>query len=118
MNAAINLAATHADMKNYDAALPLMTENLERRRRLQGDDSADTLISMTSLAALHDNMGRHDLALPLYRDALQRGRRVLGNRHPRTLTTMQNMGHSLCCGGDTSTGIELLEEAVARSMLF
>jgi hypothetical protein len=58
-------------------------------------------------------MGRHDLALPLYRDALQRGRRVLGNRHPRTLSMIQNMGHSLYSSGDTATGIELLEEAVA-----
>jgi hypothetical protein len=51
----------------------------------------------------------------LYRDALQRSRRVLGNRHPNTLHAMQNMGYSLCCGGDTAAGIALLEEAVAGS---
>jgi hypothetical protein len=70
---------------------------------------------MGNLAMLHNDMGRHDLALPLYRDALQRSRRVLGNRHPNTLHAMQNMGYSLCCGGDTAAGIELLEEAVAGS---
>jgi hypothetical protein len=105
-------------MENYDAALPLMTETLERMRRLLGDDSANTLLAMRNLANLHAEMGRNDLALPLYRDALQRSRRVLGSRHPDTLNTMQSMGGLLCklgdeLGDDTAAGIELLEEVVA-----
>ena len=40
---------------------------------------------------------------------------MLGNQHPGTLSTMQNMGRSLCCGGDIAAGIALLEEAVAGS---
>ena len=110
MDSVNGLAATHADMENYDAALPLMTENLERTRRL-GDDSRRTLIAMGNLAGLHDNMGHRNLALPLYRDGLQRSRRVLGNRHPQTLYTMENMGRWLCLVGYIAAGIELLEEA-------
>jgi hypothetical protein len=90
-----------------------MTENLERMRRLEGDDSVNTVSSMAYLADLHGRMGRVDLALPLLRDVLQRKRRVLGNRHPSTLITMTLMSQSLCLGGDTAAGIELLEEAVA-----
>jgi hypothetical protein len=43
------------DMENYDAALPLMTENLRRKRRLLGDDSQSTLASVRNL------VGRTDL---------------------------------------------------------
>jgi len=102
-------------MKHYDAALPLMTENLERTRRLLGDDSADTVISMNNMADLHDSMGHRDLALPLFHDTLQRSRRVLGNRHPYTLDTMARLGNSLvlCGESERAEGIALLEEAVA-----
>ena len=114
MAAVSNLAVTRMDMKNYAAALPLMIETLERRRRLKGDDSANALLSIGNLAELHNKMGHHDLALPLCRDGLQRSRRVLGDCHPVTLHTMHQMGVVLCSGvSDSAAGIALLEEVVA-----
>jgi hypothetical protein len=100
------------EMKNYDAALLLMTENLEQMRQLEGDN-VSTLTMMTNLAELHCRMNRQDLALPLLRDTLQRSRRVLGNHHGITLLAMQMMGQSLHVAGDTAAGSALLEEAVA-----
>jgi hypothetical protein len=43
------------DMENYDAALPLMTENLRRKRRLLGDDSQSTLASVRNLVGRTDH---------------------------------------------------------------
>ena len=62
---------------------------MERRRRLLGGASADTLSSINLLANLHTEAGNHAAALPLYEEDLAGSRQTLGPSHPDTLIAMQ-----------------------------
>ena len=53
----------------YAEAEPLLEQALTERKRLLGDDDAETIRSMSSLAVLYADQGRHDEAeTPLPRD--------------------------------------------------
>ncbi|HTS83450.1 MAG TPA: serine/threonine-protein kinase [Myxococcaceae bacterium] len=73
----------------YSRAEPLLGKALETRRNVLGEESPDTLVSMTHLAALEEAEGRLADAEKLERTAVDRGRQVLGPDHPTTLTAMK-----------------------------
>jgi eukaryotic-like serine/threonine-protein kinase len=76
----------------YSRAQPLLERAVETRRRILGEESLDSLISMTHLAALYEAQGRFADAEKLEQAVVERARRVLGPLHPTTLTAMKVLG--------------------------
>ncbi len=60
-----NLASLFQCKGEYDRALPLFEECLEKLKRLFGDDHNETLRLLNNLASLFDKKGEYDRALPL-----------------------------------------------------
>jgi tetratricopeptide (TPR) repeat protein len=71
--------------RNFDKALPLYHECLEKRKTLLGENHPDTLTSLNNLAGLYNDQGDSDKALRLYEECLKRSQSVLGENHPETL---------------------------------
>ena len=68
-----------------------MTDTLERRRRVLGEDHPSTLHSANNLAA-DLRLGEVEAARDLDQDTLERRRRVLGEDH-RSLAIREEPGH-------------------------
>ena len=79
------------DQGEYDRALPLYEDCLEKRKRILGDDHPHTLDSINNLADLLQDQGEYDRALPMFEDCLEKRKRVLGDDHPHTLKSIQNL---------------------------
>jgi tetratricopeptide (TPR) repeat protein len=77
------------DQGEYDRALPLLEDCLEKRKRILGDDHPDTLVSISNLADLLQDQGEYDRALPLLEDCQEKRKRILGDDHPDTLISIQ-----------------------------
>jgi tetratricopeptide (TPR) repeat protein len=87
----------HISFKNkgeYDRALPLYEECLEKRKRNLGHDQPKALKSLNNLALLFKNKGKYDRALPLYEECLEKKKRVLGVDHPKTENVQSSRN---CC---------------------
>jgi tetratricopeptide (TPR) repeat protein len=97
----------------YRQALALEEAALTGRRRVLGDDHADTLGSMNNLAetrrALGDLQGAHDL----HQQTLAGSRRVLGDDHPDTLSSMNNLALTRRALGDLQGAHDLHETTLA-----
>src|SRR6185295_9586158 len=72
----------------YDKARPLMQSALNTRRRVLGEEHADTLLSLNNMGDLLDNQGKFADAEPFYRSAFEGRRRALGAEHAETLSSM------------------------------
>ena len=68
----------------YDCALPLYEECLEKRKRILGDDHPDTLISLNGFAFTLFLKGECARALLLLEESLARAQAALGDNHPDT----------------------------------
>ncbi|MFQ5717954.1 MAG: tetratricopeptide repeat protein [Acidobacteriota bacterium] len=77
----------------YAPATPLLSDALQTRRHLLGDDHPDVLRSMQQLGILYYQQGRFDEAEPLLADALAKRRRVLGPEDPDTLDSMNSLAN-------------------------
>ena len=75
----------------YDLALPLSIDCLDKRKALLGLDHADTLDSMNSLAVLYYKQGKYQEAEALYLECVQRQKTTLGLDHPLTTKTISNI---------------------------
>jgi tetratricopeptide (TPR) repeat protein len=65
---------------------------LEIRRRVLGEEHANTLISMNNLAVLYGKEGKWAQDEPLLSGAVNVQRRVFGDEHPNTLHFASNLG--------------------------
>ena len=89
-------------------------DTLARRRRVLGDDHAQTLASALNLASDLRRLGEVEAARALDADTLARLRRVLGDDHPRTLTSASNLAVDLERLGDQHAAAELRAEVRHR----
>eukprot|EP01045_Picozoa_sp_COSAG04_P021517 COSAG04_NODE_2323_length_4332_cov_8.915595_5_plen_133_part_00 len=78
-----------------------------------GNDSAETMISVSQLAAVHQLSGHTEAALTLFEEDLAFSRCTLGDRHPDTLTACHNLGLCRCEVAGAGAGLALLREAAA-----
>ena len=92
-------------------AEPYCREALESRRRVLGDEHADTLISINNMGFLLQAQGKLAEAEPYCREALGGCRRVLGDDHRITLMSISTMGSLLHAQGKPVDAIALLEPA-------
>ncbi len=92
------LATDYGDLGDYQRALHHSQQELPLRRRIQGPDSPDTLITRYDIAFWTGESGHPAEALQLSQQLLPDMERVLGPDHPRTLTTRSDVafwtGHS------------------------
>jgi tetratricopeptide (TPR) repeat protein len=87
------LGLAYLDAGRLDLAIPLLTTNLEHRRRIMGKDYVDTLDSATALAAAHLNAGHTIQALARVHINLHScRRRFLREDHPTTLAARNLQG--------------------------
>jgi eukaryotic-like serine/threonine-protein kinase len=94
VEAAIRLTIgwTYYQLGEYPAAQPHLERALELRRRVHGDEHADTLEAMNKLAGVYLAQGQFAKAASLLARALEVSRRVLGEEHPDTLDNMGALG--------------------------
>lgn len=85
---------------------------LETRRRLLGDEHADTAESMNDLGELRYEQARLEEAETLWRQALAVRRSRLGEESAAAAETLNNLGNLLRRKGDLDEAQEDLEEAI------
>ena len=85
------------------------------KRRLQGDDHLNALISATHLAIDLRELGEVRAARDLDQDALVRYRRVLGEDHPETLRSANDLAADLHAVGEVRAARDLNQDTLARS---
>jgi hypothetical protein len=98
----------------YEAALVLDQENLDRRRATLGPDHLDTLMSANGLAVTLSALGRSAEARDLHLDTLERLTRTLGADHHQTLRTAYNLAGQFRALGDLDLARQLGEDTLAR----
>ena len=87
----------HALAQDYDrlgdahSALHHCQQELPLRRRIQGVDHPDTLVTRSNIATRTGECGHHAEALRLFQQLLPDQERVLGPDHPGTLVTRSNI---------------------------
>jgi hypothetical protein len=89
-------------------------EVLERRRRVQGANHPDTLISYNVLAFVLRRQDKQKEAEPYVRQALELARRALGQDHQDTFVYIHNMGMLLREEGKLAEAEPYLREVVER----
>ncbi|KAF4633228.1 hypothetical protein G7Y89_g4890 [Cudoniella acicularis] len=75
----------------HDEAERTVSQVLEIREKVLGQEHPDTLASMNNLALMFSNQGRWKEAEELGIQVLEMTKRVLGREHPDTLMSMNNL---------------------------
>ena len=109
-----SLAVLYKNLALYEAAQPLQERALAIRRRLLGDEHAETLESQGAMGDLLRAQGKLAEAEPFVRSALAGYRRLLGEDHLLTLAALNNMGYLLHLQGKSGEAEPLLREALER----
>ena len=78
--------------EKYEEAVNQAVQALEFAQNKFGDESQQTVISMSMLAGYYSNLGYPEEALPIYNQALMLAKKVLGEDHLETLQIMKDMG--------------------------
>jgi len=86
------VASTLEALGRLGPAMAPQAEALEIRRRLLGDEHADTLESLSTMGRLLVAQGRLVEATPYYRSVVDGRKRVLGDDDVNTLIAINNMG--------------------------
>jgi len=88
----MTIGNTFSKLGNYPAAQSQFERALEIRRRILGEEHADTLVSMNNLAGAFRDQGEFARAEPLLVKTLEMNLRIHGNDDPDTLLSMNNLG--------------------------
>jgi len=106
------LAAGYAQLGDFRHALPHGQQELPLRRRVQGADHPDSLITRSNIAHWTGQCGDPAGALRLLRELLPDQERVLGPDHPDTLGIRSNIAYWTARCGDPAGALRLLRELV------
>jgi tetratricopeptide (TPR) repeat protein len=85
------IGRTYLELGLYRAAQRQVERALELRRRLLGEEHADTLTSMNSLVRIERAQGSYAEAEPLAAKVLEGRRHLLGAEHPDTIRSMSGL---------------------------
>lgn len=85
------LALTLEDSGDFDGALELLNEVLERDRARSGSD-VHVALDLGQIAGVLSSQGEFEKAEPLYLEAIELQRRALPPNHPELATTLSNLG--------------------------
>lgn len=122
----LTIAQAYVALGRLSEGEGLLKRVVDERRRLTGEDSADTARALHELASVYILQNRPDEALPLYQRAVAIFRRELGNDHgdtlsgvggassPFTLTVMRKLAQLLHTQGRDADAAPIAREAVAN----
>jgi tetratricopeptide (TPR) repeat protein/tRNA A-37 threonylcarbamoyl transferase component Bud32 len=110
------LADRYRALGLYEAEVPLRARILEIRRRVLGDQHADTLTSINDMGDALLAQNKSSEAEPYYREALEKRRRFLGAEHQDTLASLSSTGLLLHRQGRLDESESYLREARERSL--
>lgn len=91
----------------------LLRENLELRRRLQGEGHEEVAGTLNNLALVVKTLGRYAEAETLYAQTLELGRRLFGDDHPAVAVALNNLAEALRAQGQCARASGLYREALA-----
>jgi hypothetical protein len=111
---ASQLATAYRFLGQYQQARQLDEDILIRRRRILGDDHAETLASASNLAVDLNALGDYTQAYRLDVDTFMRRRRILGDDHPDTLRSANNLAADLHELGEHERARQLDEATLTR----
>ena len=80
------------EQEKFEEAVNKAVQALEYAQNNFGDESQQTVISMSMLAGYYSNLGYPEEALPIYNQALLLAKKVLGEDHLETLQIMKDIG--------------------------
>jgi tetratricopeptide (TPR) repeat protein len=106
------LASMHRMLKNFDIAVPLLEENVERHKTILGPDNPQTFLAMNGLSMTYHEKGQKEKALQVALETLELRRRHLPPNNLDTLVSMGNVGWLYLQRMDVEKALPLLEEAV------
>jgi tetratricopeptide (TPR) repeat protein/tRNA A-37 threonylcarbamoyl transferase component Bud32 len=108
------LAMTLLSLGRADVALPHADRALKLRRKVLGEDHADTIMSLNNYALLLKLLGRAAEAERLYKRALEQRQKVLGHNHRETLTMLNNYAGALEALGRAQEAEPLYKQALEQ----
>ena len=108
------VAERYHDLGLDAEAVALQERVVEARRRLLGEDNAETVKSIGNLGVYQASLAMHKEAEASYREALERGRRLLGEDDPVALVYLANVGSILVQTGRFDEAEPVLREALER----
>jgi tetratricopeptide (TPR) repeat protein len=94
-------------------AVPLLTEALQLRRQLLGNDHNDVAISLVELGRAYSSLERLDRAEPLFREALATRRKVLGEEHREVAVSLGDLAVLLWHKGDFAAAEPFFQQSLA-----
>lgn len=107
-----NMAACYTNKRDYDAAIALWLETIQRRSAILGPDHARTLSTMDNLAITYQFAGMSDKALPLFEKVLERRRAKFGAEHPLTMRSLHALAYGYQKVGKYEQAITLYKETL------
>lgn len=114
LRAGRGLARCLYQLGSRDPAGVLLSDILERSRRVLGPDHPDTLSAASDLATTLTASGLHTDALALCSDTLTRRRRVLGSAHPQTLASWHSLATIRYAMGSRVEARRLYRDVLSR----
>jgi tetratricopeptide (TPR) repeat protein/predicted Ser/Thr protein kinase len=100
------------DLGIYPEAQKQLERAVDLRRRLLGEDHADTLSVMNDLIWLYRDEGKYAQAEPLAGKVLETRKRLLGEEHPDTISSMRDLGLVYRFEGKSAEAERLLRKAL------
>ncbi len=89
------LALLYSRLDDYEAALPLWEELIERIGRARGEDDLLRVGTLEQLAINHARRGELESALRLHWEVVAQRQRLQGNEHPATLNALNAVAVTL-----------------------
>jgi hypothetical protein len=108
------LARCLYQLGSRDPAGVLLSDILDKSRRVLGADHPDTLSAASDLAVTLTASGLHTDALALCTDTLTRRRRVLGSAHPHTLASWHSLATIRYAMGSRVEARRLYQDVLSR----
>lgn len=89
------VGSTYRELGMFPAALPLLQESVDTRRRLLGEGHPRTIRALSSLAWLQTDMGLYEEAVAAYRSVLEGWQRLHGEDHSEVVLARLAVGFAL-----------------------
>ncbi len=105
------LGTTYLDLGDAPRAIGQYERALALRRQALGEDSRETLASVTHLAQAYQDAGRLAEAVPLFERARKGCREKLGPDDPETLEAMNGLAGAYRAAGRLAEAVPLYERA-------
>jgi hypothetical protein len=113
MYAMNRLAEVHTDMRNYEAALPLITDVVAYTRRINGNHHPDTLAAIQEFAIVCSHIeGKTADAVTASKEALAGYRKIGGDDDEPTLCAMECLANAYASTDRWTRALPLLRQVV------